>query len=311
MAAADQLVCDHIVHHHPFDSAHAAAAEGKRDIRLLLHQDVEPALLLLFGHIVGKMSRSIRTLLLAIGESSEPFEACLTAEVQQLLKLLLSFSRMPDYHSGTKRDAGHAGPEFGHQMSCPGPVDMTAHIGEHNVGDMLQRDVEMLANLGVDSHLLEHVIRKICRIRIMNADPFDAGDVRQAAYKLCQTPLFVEIYTVVGGILGNEHQLLDAPFGQVGSLLHYFLHRHGDVRPANKRYGTIGATAVTTFRNLEISRTRTTLCRHPAAALGVVGDHAEIIQKRVRATRTEPGVHFGNEPGQLVGIALTQAAEHD
>ena len=215
---------------------------------------------------------------------------------------------MPHDHGRAQRDAGHFRPQAGDQRARPRAVHVAVHPLQHPVRNVLQGDVQVAADLGVVRHRDEHVLREIGRIGIMDADPHDPGDRRQALEQLAQRAALVQVQPVVGRVLRDQDQLLHAGRGERGRLRDQVLHRHGAVRAADEGNGAIGAAAVAALGNLQIG----IALRAGNAARGQrPGLHAQVPQHRRKVARAVPRVHLGDLRAQLVGIALRQAAEHD
>ena len=100
------------------------------------------------------------------------------------------------------------------------------HGRELCVGDMLERNIEVFADFRFRSHDFDHLVGKSRRVGVVEPYPFDAVDAAEAAQQLGEHPLAVEVDAVVGRVLRNDHQLPDAPSGQLAGLLLQLLHRN-------------------------------------------------------------------------------------
>ena len=184
------------------------------------------------------------------------------------------------------------------------------HGRELGVGDVLERDVEVFADLGLGGHRLDHVLGEGGRIGVVEAHPLDAVDAAQAAQQLGEHAAAVEVEAVVGGVLGDDDQLAHARGGQLARLLLQRLHRHRDVGPADERDGAVAATPVAPLGDLQIGvvagRGEVALGRQSLSAGGAqrAGDALQIAGAEVV-------VDLGNLGPQLVGVALREAADDE
>ena len=132
------------------------------------------------------MDRSVCPLFLRIREGSKPLEPGLTDEFQQFLEIPLPLAWMADDHGGPQDHSGDPFTKFPHQFPGPGPVYVAAHHGKHLVGNMLERDVEILADLWITRHLHQDILREIGRIGIVYPDPLDTIDGRETTYQFSE-----------------------------------------------------------------------------------------------------------------------------
>ena len=87
-------------------------------------------------------------------------------------------------HGSPERHTGNPLPELAHQFPGPCSVDLAAHHPKNLVRDVLQRDIEILADLGVGRHLIEHILREISGIGIMDTYPLNPIHSGEPAYQL-------------------------------------------------------------------------------------------------------------------------------
>ena len=178
------------------------------------------------------------------------------------------------------------------------------------VGDVLERDVEVFAYLGLAGHHFDHLVGKGRRVGVVEADPADAVDPAQGLEQLGQSSASVEVESVVGGILRNDDQFADAPICQFAGLLQQRLHRNRDVRPPDQRDCAVAAPPVAPFGDLQIG----IVFRRRELALrsqGRVGGSLQGADNVVPVVHTEEFVHFGQLRSQLLGIALAQTAHYE
>jgi hypothetical protein len=93
---------------------------------------------------------------------------------------------MADDHGGPQDNFRYFVAQAAHKGADPLPVLRAVHHGKHLVGNMLERDVEILADLWITRHLHQDILREIGRIGIVYPDPLDAIDGRKTAYQFSE-----------------------------------------------------------------------------------------------------------------------------
>ena len=184
------------------------------------------------------------------------------------------------------------------------------HGRELGVGDVLEGDIEVLADLGLGGHHLDDILGEGGRIGVVEADPLDAVDAAQPPQQFGQHAFAVEVETVVGGVLRDDDQFAHAPLSQFAGLLLELLHRHRDVRSADERNGAVAALPVAPLGDLQIG----IMLRGSQVAFG---GQCRILRGAQRAHDAVPRagsevfVDLGDLVPQLVGVALRQAADDE
>ena len=205
LAAADQgIPADRIDEHTDF-RPDSSLITSKRYTTLKGHKPFESGFLCFFCNSILEMLGSEGSFLFRVHKCAQSFELGLTHEIEQFLEFYTAFSRMADNHGSTQHNARDALSHLSDECSCPCPVHMPVHVVKHLVGDMLQRNVHIPADLWVVRHLVEHILREIGRIRIMDTYPLDSVDLRKLLEKLGKSPAVIKVDTVVRSILGYEH----------------------------------------------------------------------------------------------------------
>src|SRR5690606_18529186 len=100
-----------------------------------------------------------------------------------------------------------------------------AHDLQHFGRTVLQRDVEIFANIRSFGHNIEHVEGKSSRKRIVQPYPLDTGYIGKAFQKISESPLFVQVQPIIGRVLRDYQQFYYTNPRQVGSLDYERLHR--------------------------------------------------------------------------------------
>src|SRR5262249_36431843 len=151
----------------------------------------------------------------------EALEAGALDEVEEVLELLLGLAGESDDESGADRDAGNAGANPGDEILDVLAAGLTAHHLEHARVNVLQRHVDVSANLVARGDGGDELIAPVGRVRVKEADPEIAFDLlqfveqvheRDAAGRvdlLARPGFFLpEVHAEVGGVLGDEVDLL-------------------------------------------------------------------------------------------------------
>ena len=129
---------------------------------------------------------------------------------------------------------------------------MPVHIAQHRIGNMLQRNIQVLAYLRIISHLLKYVFRKIGGVGIMDSQALHPFDCRQAREQLGKSPASVQVKPVEGSVLGNQYKFAYTFSHKAPRLLFQLLEGHRTVRPADERNSAVGAAAVAALGNLQV-----------------------------------------------------------
>ena len=129
---------------------------------------------------------------------------------------------------------------------------MALHTAQHVVRNVLQGNVQIVADILLLTHDAQKVPWKMSRIGIVQSNPLHSGNVRHLLNELSDMLLAVNIDTIVGQFLGNNLELLGALTDQIAHLLQNVFHRTTLVAARNQRNGAIGAMSVATLRNLQI-----------------------------------------------------------
>ena len=124
---------------------------------------------------------------------------------------------------------------------------MTLHSAQHVIRDVLQGNVQIVADVLLLTHNAQQVPWEVSRIGIVQANPLNALYIGHLLYQLCYVLLAVQVDTIVGQLLGYDLKLLGALTDQIAHLVQNVLHRTTLVTTRNQRNGTIGTMAVAAF----------------------------------------------------------------
>src|SRR5438552_10945167 len=113
------------------------------------------------------------TLFIRIGECAHAFKLRFTTEVHQFLKILFCFAWEADNESGSQCDTrnavAHATNQFLYKLS----IARSLHSLEHPRARVLERDIDILADLRLLCYNIEHRIREPGGITVEKAHPLD------------------------------------------------------------------------------------------------------------------------------------------
>ncbi len=123
----------------------------------------------------------------------QPLEAYVAHELFQLGEIGLRFARITDQQracAAPDRDGSCAGGDQLHRLRL-GVAPL--HGRELGVGDVLERNVEVLADFGLRGHDLDHLVGECRGVGVVQAYPLDASDAAQPAKQFGQHPSAVEV----------------------------------------------------------------------------------------------------------------------
>jgi len=86
---------------------------------------------------------------------------------------------------------------------------LASHHLQNPVGNMLDRDINIPANLRILLHYLQYLQREVCGIQIVQPDPFKAVNRSQPPDELGKHLPAVQVGAVKSQVLGNEYQFLN------------------------------------------------------------------------------------------------------
>ena len=94
-------------------------------------------------------------------------------------------------------------------------IHATAHILQDMGADMLQRQIDIMTDLGILTHQVEQFIREAQRIAIMQTNPFETIYVTNCFDQFHNMGFSIKVVTIIRQILSNENQLFHALFCQL------------------------------------------------------------------------------------------------
>ena len=310
MCPSDIVVALPRIDQNPFRAAYAAQVVFAGDVVLERHDAFHA---LLFDHlrdVVRQFACRVGSLLLGIGENPEAFEPYVPYELFQFCEIRFRFTGIADQQRRAQRQVGDRPPQFFDQRIGFGLGVVAVHGRELCVGDVLERDVEVFADLGLGCHGFDHLVGECRGVGVVEAYPPDTVDAAQAAQQFGQAALPVEVEPVVGRVLRNDDQFLHASGREFARLLLQFLHRHGNVPAADERDGAVAAFPVATLRDFQVGIVPGRR-EVPFGGQGRVFGGSQRPGDAVPCAGAEEPVHFGEFGAQGVGIAFREAADDE
>ena len=205
----------------------------------------------LVRHVVGR-----RALLARIREDADLVEAHLLDEVAQRVVLGIRLAREADDERRADRHAGDALAQLldqrAHLLLCVG----AAHAAQHGVVRMLQRQVDVLADLRLARNRLDELVAEVLRVAVERADPLELRHLDDLAQELRKLRRTVEVAAVLRRVLGDQDDFAHAVLRQVAHLVADVLDAAAAVVAADVRDGAEGAAVVAALCDLDISRVR-------------------------------------------------------
>ena len=121
---------------------------------------------------------------------------------------------------------------------------MTVHSFQNGIADVLQRNVEVFADVGALPDHVEELHREVVGIGVVETDPTHTRHIGHTRDELRDVAFAVNIHTVVGQFLCDDLYLRYSLSHQFPHLLQDFVHRPTLVRTCDDGNSAIGAMAV-------------------------------------------------------------------
>ena len=183
------------------------------------HEPAEAFLLHFVGDVVGIVQGAVRSFFLAVGKGAHALEACPARELQQFGESLVGLARMSHHERRAQMDAGQLVAKALDEVVGFSLRDGAPHGFEDGVGDVLQRHVEVAADVGVTLHHSQQFPREISGICVVETYPFHPFDVGHSVDEFGDGATTVKVYAVVGQLLGDDVELAHATGHQLAHLI--------------------------------------------------------------------------------------------
>ena len=147
---------------------------------------------------------------------------------------------------------GDAGADPLEQTIVGLPRARPLHPLQHVVRRVLQRQVDVLADLVALRHRVERRVVDRRRVEVEQADPLEAVDRVQLAEQTAERAALLAVDAVEGSVLRDEQQLLDAARCERARLVDDRIRRAAAVRAAQRRDDAERALVVAAFGDLHV-----------------------------------------------------------
>ena len=186
---------------------------------------------------------------------------------------------------------------------------MAVHTCEHIVGDVLQSDVEILANVRLLANYVEQFERELVRISVVQTNPLYALYICNVRDKIGDVTLAIDVHTIICKFLSDYLELLHAISHEFAHLLQNLLLRTADMLTGDDRYSTIGTTAVASLANLYVGIVMRRSDMASARACRLFG-FAEVGKQLLEVELAVIFVHLRNLLLELLLIALRETTHN-
>ena len=166
----------------------------------------------------------MRVLFVAVGEHAQALKALGTHPVEELVEVGLGFAGIAHNERGANGDSGNLLAHCRQKLVGLGVRGSATHAFKHVVGDVLQRNINVAADLRILANHVEHVLGEARGKKIVQTNPLDSVHRAQRGYQLRQAALSVDVESVVREILGDQNQLNNTFGGQLLGLGHEVLN---------------------------------------------------------------------------------------
>ena len=173
--------------------------------------------------------------------------------------------------------------------------------------------------LGLPRNGFDEPVGDAVGVAVQHPHPMDPIDLTHHIDELRQAAFPVKVLAVTGGILRHQIDLGDAAGGKGFALLHHIFHGPAAEAPPDEGDGAVAAPVVAALRHLYIGKPRL-IGQHPfplhrKGLLLAVGRKVFALycfrdgfRDYFIAADAQYHIRFGDLPGQLLAVALRQAA---
>ena len=248
--------------------------------------------------------------LLRVGESPHTLEACPLHELYEFLEVFLCLTREANEQCCAQMQTRHLLADALYELHCLRLSNMAMHTCEHIVGDVLQSDVEILANVRLLTNNVKQFKRELVRISVVQTNPLHTLYICDVRDKVGDMTFAVDVHSVVCQFLSDNLELLHATCHQFAYFLKYLLLRTADVLTSDNWYSTISTTAVATLANLYVGIVMRRSDMASTRACRLFG-LAEVGKQLLEVELTIVLIHLRNFLFELLLIALRETTHHE
>ncbi len=145
-----------------------------------------------------------------VAEDTEPVEAGFFDEVFEQGEVFSGFSGKADDEAGAESDAGDGGADLGEGTQEDFGGGAALHALEDGGRGVLERQVEIFADVGVRGDGFEQASGDAVGIGVEEAEPAEAFDAGEGVEERGEAVAEAEVFAVTGGVLANEGDFADA-----------------------------------------------------------------------------------------------------
>lgn len=281
---------------------------GNTELRV--HYNVVPILLCLLVDLIGKAVRG-SVLLAGVRERAEAVKPRFLNVRAQLLEFRLRLAWEADDGGGADDYAGYLTAQTRYRVADNGAAAVAVHPTENVLGDVLYRNIDVLADTVVVAYLRYQLVGYLVRIEIEQPYPRDGGLLGQLTQQTREAVFAVQILTVTRGVLRNENKLLGAERLEILCLRDNVLNRTGAEAPAQGWYDAVGAAVVAALGYLEVGvkircgdNTVAAECERLERANGDIPAVPVLLDTVLTAGVTAAAVTSGGACGAAAGAAV-------
>mmetsp|Transcript_21549 Transcript_21549/g.51418 ORF Transcript_21549/g.51418 Transcript_21549/m.51418 type:complete len:364 (+) Transcript_21549:465-1556(+) len=162
--------------------------------------------------LVGELGRR-GAVLLRVDKGAHPLEAEAPDKVHQVPVLLVCLAREAGDEGRAHGEPRDAAAQFVEEVLRVLPW-RAVHREQHEVVDVLERHVDVLADLGVGGDLIDERLGEVGRVRVQNAYPAEALDGAEVPQQLGEAVPLPRVHPILVCVLGDEVQFLRAGVDQ-------------------------------------------------------------------------------------------------
>ena len=233
------------------NGADSCAVQLKGDLHLLTH---EPVKSLLGGFRIDcvRHGGGRCAVLGGIGECAHPVERMFRHETHKLVKIRFGFAGKAEHDGCAENEPGSTAADIVRDFADVFRAAVAVHVAQHMCRDMLNRNVDIIADFRVAVHCVNKFFRDGVGIGIKHANPMQPLNFGQFFKQFTQHGFSVKVNAVCRSVLRNNGQLRDPAFCKLFSLGKKGLHGGADSAAANQRDRAISAAIVAAVRNAQI-----------------------------------------------------------
>ena len=173
-------------------------------------------------------------------------------ELMKIVHVRVGLAGEPHDERRAERDPGHAAADAREQRIVGLSRPRALHPFEHGVRRVLQRQIDVLADLLAVGHGAQRPVVNRRRVQVEQTDPFEAPDRVQIAQQSGERAAFAAVDAVERGVLRDEQQLLHAARRQGLRFAHDGLRTAAPVMPPERRDDAERALVVASFGDLHV-----------------------------------------------------------